>query len=206
MEINILDELLKNANHRVGAYVDTMVSCRKEFLEKNKEYGKTWLCYRPKSLVARMWNKGLRIRTVQDKKEQLIDDGIDKEFDAIYNYSIIALIVTKNIVNDSTYPVSPLELESKIEIEPLYKETADLCFDLFKKKDYDYSGAWVQMSISSIIDEIMVKLMRSLSHINAQKDIPVGDFKQKLSQEFMDVANYALFAAILIKAGVDPIA
>lgn len=53
MEIKLED--LKRSDIRIASYVDYTVSCNKEFVEKNKKYGQTWLCYRPKSILTRFW-------------------------------------------------------------------------------------------------------------------------------------------------------
>jgi hypothetical protein len=190
--------LLSRADHRLLAYTNYTIECRTEFLEKNQEYGQTWLMYRPKSLLQRIWNKGFRIRSIQDKKEQLIGDTILSEFTAIYNYCIIALIVIEKMKSDYLTISIPVTLEPIHESLSIPYETAmNACTELFKKKDHDYDGAWVQMKISTIIDEVLVKLLRVASIL--EKDVPVDEMKKKLAEIFMDIANYAIFASILIK-------
>lgn len=203
MEVNL--ELLAHSDRRVGAYVEYSVSCNKEFVDKNKKYGQTWLCYRPKSMLTRIWNKGLRIRSIQEKKEQLIGDTILDEFKAIYNYSILTLVIVERLVNDKLAALSKININGKDDIEPLYKKAQDDCFLLFKQKDHDYDGAWVHMNISTIIDEILVKLMRAHMTIEQSYDTPVENFRKSLLEIFMDIANYAAFAGILIEeCEVDP--
>ncbi len=203
MEVNL--ELLAHSDRRVDAYVEYSVSCNKEFVDKNKKYGQTWLCYRPKSMLTRIWNKGLRIRSIQEKKEQLIGDTILDEFKAIYNYSILTLVIVERLVNDKLAALSKININGKDDIEPLYKKAQDDCFLLFKQKDHDYDGAWVHMNISTIIDEILVKLMRAHMTIEQSYDTPVENFRKSLLEIFMDIANYAAFAGILIEeCEVDP--
>ncbi len=203
MEVS-LEELLRS-DVRVGAYIDYTVSCNKEFLEKNKQYGQTWLCYRPKSVLTRIFNKAARIRSIQDKKEQFVGDSIFDEFKAIYNYSIISLILVERLINDQLAALSKVSLDMKDDIVPLYKKAQDDCFLLFKLKDHDYDGAWVEMRISTIIDEILVKLVRANMAIGRSYDTPVDQYKKALYEIFMDIANYAAFAGILIeRCGVDP--
>ncbi len=196
--------LISKTNERLLTYINFTTYCKKEFLEKNKEYGQTWLTYRPKSLLTRIWNKGLRVRSIQDKKEQLVEDSLVSEFDAMYNYSIIALIVLEEMISDKLNALSPLELEPEDgSFEEHYKNAAEKCFKLFKRKDHDYNGAWVQMNISGIVDEIMVKLQRVAKILKAE--IPVEEIKRKASVEFMDIANYAIFGSALIKeVDIDP--
>lgn len=198
---------LRRSDDRILTYIDFSTTCNKEFTEKNKEYGQTWLCYRPKSLLTRLWNKGTRIRSIQDKKEQLIDESVSDEFKAIYNYSIIAIIIVERLTNDKLAAVQHLNIDANDDILELYKKAQDKCHELFIKKDHDYNGAWVNMSISSIVDEIMVKLMRSNVILKNSNEISIDDLKRKLLEIFMDVANYAAFAGILIeKCNIDPLA
>ena len=199
------DELITSNDHRLNAYIGYTVHCKKEFLEKNKEYGQSWLVYRPKSLLTRIWNKAIRVRSIQDRKGQLVPDSIQSEFDAMYNYSIIALINTDRIVSDSLDAMSPLEINPIDSLETLYNQAYQKTFDLFKRKDHDYNGAWATMAISTLVDEILVKLMRAHQILKIINNVSVDESKIKLSEIFMDVANYSIFASILIKeVEVDP--
>jgi hypothetical protein len=202
MKESIYNKLKKDAELRAQKYVDKTAFCKTEFLEKNKEYGQTWLAYRIKSQIVRIWNKAFRVRSIQDQKEQRIQDSIVSEFDAIYNYCIIALIVIDRM-NDSA-DTGAIQLDPKHEeLDSPYETARTKCYELFKKKDHDYNGAWVTMEISAIVDEILVKLMRAAS-IN-KADMLTADKQTKLTEIFMDVANYAIFAVILIKdVGIDP--
>ncbi len=191
-------ELLRTGA-RILTYTNYTVSCKKEFLEKNKEYGQSWLIYRPISLLTRIWNKMVRIRSIQEKKSQLIPDSIVSEFDASYNYCMIALIVIDRLRSDQANIISSTDIEGIDSLEELYTEAGNKTFELFKKKDHDYNGAWVEMHISTIVDEMMVKLLRAKQTLQRQQELPVEEFKSGLSEIFMDIANYSIFASILIK-------
>src|SRR3954468_6473229 len=62
------------------------------FLKKTRDYGTSWRVYRIISIADQIYIKAKRIRTIQEKKEQRIEDGIKSEFEGILNYSVIGLI------------------------------------------------------------------------------------------------------------------
>ena len=67
--------------------------------------------------------------------------------------------------------------------------------DLMLKKNHDYGEAWRDMRVSSLTDLILMKLLRV-------KQIEDNDGKTVVSEgvdaNYMDIANYALFALILL--------
>ena len=66
--------------------------CKNTFLKKTKDYGTSWRVYRTISIADQMYIKAKRIRTIQEKKDQKVADGIKSEFEGILNYAIIGLI------------------------------------------------------------------------------------------------------------------
>lgn len=73
-------------------YDKAVESCRNIFLKKAADYGTSWRVYRTISIVDQIYIKAKRIRTIQEKKEQKIGDGIKSEFEGIVNYAVIGLI------------------------------------------------------------------------------------------------------------------
>src|ERR1700686_1685221 len=67
-------------------------SCKEIFLKKAKDYGTAWRVLRTISIVDQIFIKAQRIRTIQQKGEQRVADGIAAEFKGIINYAIIGLI------------------------------------------------------------------------------------------------------------------
>ena len=63
------------------------------------------------------------------------------------------------------------------------------------KKNHDYGEAWRDMRVSSLTDLILMKILRV-------KQIEDNDGKTVVSEgvdaNYMDMANYALFALILL--------
>ncbi len=172
-------------------YDNAVALCRDIFINKAKDYGTSWRVLRTISVVDQIFIKALRIRTIQEKKTQKIDDDIAGEFKGILNYAVIGLI--------------QLQLgESAVEDIPV--DTAKTWYDgqvAFAKsvmldKNHDYGEAWREMSQESFADLIIMKLMRI-------KQILANDGKTLISEgidaNYVDIINYAAFALILMDEG-----
>jgi len=73
-------------------YREIIAICKALFQKKNKDYGTSWRILRLPSLTDQIFIKAQRIRSIQEKGTQKIEDGIEGEFIGIINYCIIALI------------------------------------------------------------------------------------------------------------------
>ena len=76
----------------VDQYDKAIKQSREIFIKKAHDYGTSWRVLRMISIVDQIFIKALRIRTIQEKKQQKIADDIAGEFKGILNYAIIALI------------------------------------------------------------------------------------------------------------------
>ena len=56
-------------------YDKVIADCRNTFLKKTKDYGTSWRVYRTISIADQIYIKAKRIRTIQEKKQQMIGDG-----------------------------------------------------------------------------------------------------------------------------------
>jgi hypothetical protein len=161
------------------------------FLKKTKDYGTSWRVLRMISVVDQIFIKALRIRTIQEKKTQLIGDSITSEFIGIVNYGVIGLIQLE--LNKPE--VQELSVE---EVSELYNKHVALVRDLMQEKNHDYGEAWRDMSQESFADLILVKLLRI-------RQILANDGKTIISEgidaNIHDIINYAVFALILIEEG-----
>lgn len=173
-------------------YKGVLGMCQEIFLKKNKEYGQSWTLYRPSSMTDKILIKAKRIRTLQETKQNLVGDPVKDEFLAIVNYSITALI----IMNADSKKYSTEQLLS--EYDRHVKEIGEL----MEKKNHDYGGAWRDMRISSMTDEILVKLARIITIENSLEE--TRD-KENLASNFQDIVNYAVFCLIKIEEGEDPL-
>ncbi len=123
-----------------------------------------WLVLRWESLIGQIWIKTKRIRRLEETDKKLIPEGRDVEYMGIINYSIIALI---RLWYKDELP-NPNEIVSKSKIVEIdegklsrfYDNVVKKVKDLLIKKNHDYGEAWRDMKITSITDQIFVKLFR----------------------------------------------
>ncbi len=73
-------------------YDHAVNKCREIFLKKTKDYGTSWRVYRTISIADQIYIKAKRIRNIQEKGTQKIDDDVEAEFIGIVNYAVIGLI------------------------------------------------------------------------------------------------------------------
>ncbi len=73
-------------------YDNAVNECREIFVKKTKDYGTSWRVYRTISIADQIYIKAKRIRNIQEKKTQRIEDDIIGEFKGILNYAVIGLI------------------------------------------------------------------------------------------------------------------
>src|SRR5690606_5808688 len=66
--------------------------CSNIFENKMKDYGIAWRILRPSSMTDQIYIKAQRIRSIEDKGAQQVDDDIRSEFIGIINYCAMALI------------------------------------------------------------------------------------------------------------------
>ena len=169
-------------------YDAALEKCESLFRKKTADYGTAWRILRTSSLTDQIFIKASRIRTLQDVSESKVDEGIVPEFIGIVNYSLMALIQCELSEGH------PLELETE-EANQLFRKSAETTRDLMLRKNHDYGEAWRDMRVSSLTDLILMKLLRV-------KQIEDNDGKTVVSEgvdaNYMDMANYALFALILL--------
>jgi len=172
-------------------YDQAIASCSDIFINKTKDYGTAWRVLRIISVVDQIFIKALRIRTIQDKGFQKVDDGIQDEFKGIINYAVIGLIQLK--LNDPKVEDMPVD-----QVQELYQQNVDFAKSTMMDKNHDYGEAWRDMSQESYADLILVKLLRI-------RQILTNDGKTLISEgidaNFVDILNYASFALIQISEG-----
>ena len=172
-------------------YDQAIATCSDIFIKKTKDYGTAWRVLRIISVVDQIFIKALRIRTIQDKGFQKVDDGIQDEFKGIINYAVIGLIQLK--LDDPKVEDMPVE-----QVQFLYQSNVDFAKSTMMDKNHDYGEAWRDMSQESYADLILVKLLRI-------RQILTNDGKTLISEgidaNFVDILNYATFALIQISEG-----
>ena len=160
--------------------------CRELFVKKLHDYGPAWRILRPSSVTDQILIKANRIRSIEIKKEVLVNEGVYEEFQGIINYGIIALIQLKLGFAEK----ADISVE---EVIKLYDEFALQVLELMKRKNHDYDEAWRAMRISSYTDLILMKIYRT-------KEIESNDGVTLVSEgvdaNYMDMINYSVFALI----------
>ena len=172
-------------------YDQAIASCSDIFIKKTKDYGTAWRVLRIISVVDQIFIKALRIRTIQDKGFQKVDDGIQDEFKGIINYAVIGLIQLK--LDDPKVEDMPVD-----QVQSLYQQNVDFAKSTMMDKNHDYGEAWRDMSQESYADLILVKLLRiRLILTNDGKTL----ISEGIDANFVDILNYATFALIQISEG-----
>jgi uncharacterized membrane protein len=172
-------------------YRQVIAHCKALFDKKNKDYGTSWRILRLPSLTDQIFIKAQRIRSIQDKGLQKIEDGIEGEFVGIINYCIIALIQKS------------LELSDQMEFSPSeigqhYDQQVEITLELLRNKNHDYGEAWRDMRISSMTDLILMKIFRTKQIENNQGVTLVSE---GVEANYQDMLNYAVFCLIQLKQG-----
>ena len=167
-------------------YKDIISSCKEVFLKKYKDYGSAWRILRLPSITDQIFIKAQRIRTIQEKNLMKVDEGIEKEFIGIINYSMIA-IIQLNFKDDERIEI-PFE-----ELDLLYDTSSNETMKLLENKNHDYDEAWRDMRVSSMLDIILMKLYRTkqIENNNGKTIISEG-----VKANYQDIINYSVFCLI----------
>lgn len=173
-------------NQTANEYKQVISECKKIFINKTLDYGTAWRILRLPSITDQIFIKAQRIRSIQEKGTQKIEEGITSEFVGIINYCLIALM--------------QIDLENSSEIElpadkvsAMYDKHIQETMNLLLMKNHDYGEAWREMRVSSITDIILMKLLRV-------KQIEDNQGKTRISEgvdaNYQDMINYSVFALI----------
>ena len=153
------------------------------------DYGTAWRVLRTSSLTDQIFIKAQRIRSIEQKGTQKVEENISSEYIGIINYCIISLI-QNDLDNDPR-----MELPAD-EVTVLFDKHAKETKSLMENKNHDYGEAWRDMRVSSLTDLILMKILRV-------KQIEDAGGKTLISEgieaNFMDMMNYAVFALIKLK-------
>ena len=173
-------------NHTINEYQQVIKKCREVFLKKTIDYGTAWRILRLPSITDQIFIKAQRIRSIQEKGEQKIEDNIQSEFLGIINYSIIALIQLELPAD------SPMELEIE-KVNELYDKNVNQTIQLLQDKNHDYGEAWRAMRVTSITDIILMKLLR-IKQIEDNSGVTI--ISEGVDANYRDIINYAVFCLI----------
>ena len=160
--------------------------CHGLFEKKGKDYGTAWRILRLPSLTDQIFIKAQRLRSIEDKGAQLVDDPLEGEFIGILNYSIMGLIQLERGVAEQP------DMDWK-QASSAYLEKAEEAKALMLRKNHDYGEAWRDMRVSSLTDLILQKLLR-VKQIEDNKGKTI--VSEGIDANYQDMINYAVFAMI----------
>lgn len=166
---------------------DTAVApCREIFMKKLGDYGASWRILRPRSVTDQLYIKAKRIRTLEETRKAMVDEGLTGEWMALVNYGIIGLIQLELPYADE----ADLDTAEAMRLYDLYMGRAR---ELLRAKTHDYGDAWRGMRVNSYTDFILTKLQRikQIEENEGHTSVSEG-----IDANLYDIINYAGFALI----------
>lgn len=171
---------------------DTVIAeCMALFSKKAHDYGTAWRILRVPSLTDQIFIKAQRIRTLQTVGESKVGEGIRPELIGIINYAAMALVQLELGVVDSP-DLSAETATEKVQAQLQHAR------DLMLRKNHDYGEAWRSMRVSSLVDLILMKLLR-VKQIEDNHGATL--VSEGIDANFLDIVNYGVFAMIRMEEG-----
>ena len=166
-----------------------MQRCRALYAKKLHDYGAAWRVLRAASLTDQIYIKAKRIRELQvlgGDAASAVGEGILPEFIGIINYGIIGLI---QLELPATCAVDLTEDEALAYYDRHVAEIRSLLL----AKNHDYGEAWRDMRVSSYVDLILMKILRTKQIEDLCGETLVSE---GIDANYMDMVNYSVFAVI----------
>ena len=170
-------------------YESAIKQCKDIFLKKMKDYGTAWRILRSSSITDQIFIKANRIRSIEEKGTQKVEDDIRGEYVGIINYCIIALMQEQ--LNGDARMELPFE-----EVSSLFEKFASTSQKLMEDKNHDYGEAWRDMRVSSLTDLILMKILR-VKQIEDNKGQTL--ISEGTDANYLDMINYSVFALIRLE-------
>ena len=174
----------------ITEYDSIIKKCEDIFAKKMKDYGSAWRILRISSLTDQVFIKAQRIRSIEQKGEQKVDEGVASEFVGIVNYAIIGLVQLE-------LGVSELAEEMDYnKVMNIFNKHANTAKELMIAKNHDYGEAWREMRVSSLTDLILQKILR-VKQIEDNHGATL--ISEGVDANYLDMLNYAVFALIKLE-------
>ena len=184
----------ENKKHDTRSEMEREVAvCRSLFEKKTRDYGTSWRVMRLPSLTDQIYIKASRIRSIEESGENHVGDGVGGEFVAMVNYGIMALIQAELKADE------PLELPLERTME-LYDKHMKATLDLMMAKNHDYGEAWREMRVESMVDLILMKLLR-IKQIEDNNGCTLAS--EGVTGGYTDIVNYSLFCLVRLAKNDD---
>ncbi|MEZ4988052.1 MAG: DUF1599 domain-containing protein [Saprospiraceae bacterium] len=169
---------------------DTILAeCRSVLLKKQQDYGSSWRIFRPASLTDQLYIKAMRLRSIEEKGKQLVDDPVEGEYAGLINYSLLAILQLQLPASEG------LDLD-EATVTTLYDQEVAKTRTLLVQKNHDYGEVWRTLRLPSITDLILAKLLR-IRQIEDNGGQTIASEGQEAN--YRDIVNYAVFALILLQ-------
>lgn len=168
-------------------FAEVMGRCRALFEKKLHDYGAAWRVLRPASLTDQIFIKAQRIRTLQvNGGRSMVQEGIMPEFIGIVNYGLVGLMQLELPLTES------IDISAD-EALRLYDEKAAQALELMMRKNHDYDEAWRSMRVSSYVDLILMKILRTrqIEDLHGMTLVSEG-----IDANYLDMVNYSVFGII----------
>ncbi len=175
---------------------DALACCRELFAKKLHDYGAAWRVLRPASLTDQIFIKAQRIRSLQTKGQSQVGEGILPEFIGIVNYGLIGLIQLELPMTESADITAGQALV-------MYDRKVAMARELMLAKNHDYDEAWRSMRVSSYVDLILMKILRTrqIEDLHGATLVSEG-----IDANYLDMVNYSVFGIIkLTETGDDAV-
>lgn len=163
--------------------------CREIYEKKMRDYGTAWRILRLPSLTDQIYIKANRIRSIEESGVHKVEEDVAPEFVAMVNYAAMALIQLE--IGNADGEELPLD-----KALGLYDKHIKRTTDLMLNKNHDYGEAWRQMRVSSMVDLILMKLLR-IKQIEDNKGKTL--ISEGVEGGYMDIINYSLFCLIRLE-------
>lgn len=180
-------------------YDEIIKECKQLFLNKVKDYGPTFMIFRFPSLTDQVLIKAKRIRSLEELNgKSMIPESIDVEYRGILNYCVMALI---RLWFSEEIDSSDLFLERVAEfdlptLEALYDRVIRRTKELMLNKNHDYREVWREMRISSITDQVLIKIHRIKTIEENERKLLTSE---DIDAQYSDILNYCVFALIKLR-------
>lgn len=181
-------------------YDRVVAKCKDMFLKKTKDYGSSWVIFRLPSITDQIYIKAKRIRRIEELGgKHKVPENTDSEYIGIINYCIMALMKLKNPnfqIEEGEYFENKSAKITQLdpsELGQIYDSIVAGTKELMLRKNHDYAGAWREMRLSSILDEILVKISRIKWIEDHTEQLLVSEGLDAL---YSDILNYSVFALI----------
>lgn len=167
-------------------YDSAIKVCKDIFIKKMHDYGSAWRVLRTSSITDQIFIKAQRIRNIEQKGSQKVEENATSEYIGIVNYSVIGLMQL-GLTEDKRMEI-PAD-----EISKMFDKYIAATKKLMENKNHDYGEAWRDMRVSSFTDLILMKLLRIKQIEDNQGETIISE---GVDANYHDMINYAIFALI----------